>query len=762
MHPLTEKRLLNALFTLFIQTQIPVAICAFIDGLDEFDGRYDEILKKIDSISNQNYVKICLSSRPLMVFERALATMPSLRLQELTFHSILAYVKVQLSKLIEERLSCGKYDTHRTQQLLHEIVHRSEGVFLWTVIAVRDVREGLQDIADLNELESMVKGLPPGIEDLYMQMLNLVKPVYRREAVRFLQIVLYESVNRGISCYLDLYRLYFMDIQRVSEDLPLSCDPIETKALIKACSDLKTRLLTRTVGLVDVAPITVYQMFPGLSDDSWYPGEVYDQTFSEKKYGQILLAKVGVHHRTVKEFLVNNGAAKLFMNATGSRQEHSRLAIARGTLAYLVHLSQNNIGSFEILHEGLNLALHQITIVEKLVGAAQSKLMRSLHDYPFMQNGFDAPDKYSDPYKWYRPYMIGGKYGPPLDLVGMAARHGMLQYICETLSFPAVESRRSHTRLSDFQQFYSTEKPANADWLWIIPTACELPYSDYRQWLSERLKCKNDVREAIQTQTIVDRSTIAETYLLNCCEASVSDPNLADSLALIRILLQKGADPMVRIGPNETSSGKKKTTRCFWMEWLVFLRWFTRYDIAAGNEIHNHGSGLPVTDTRVIMDDIFNTTKLLLVQGADINSQIEFILESRWGCSLKRYDLGDDELDFEVSSSAFFWLKECFYNYPEFRAFAAIIKPPVRNPWRKIVSIFQNTEDPARYGKSDDRARAYPNDEESEMLWPLIEKWEETGQSKDLDRLRSTMKQVFKAHRPDIRLEENILPVLQL
>ncbi len=184
---------MSALFALFTETQYAVAICIFIDGLDEFDGPYDLVLEKLGSISRHSHIKICLSSRPLLVFERAFADHPSLKLQELTFRSILAYAKKELSNLIEERFCHDSSDKERARRLEHEIVRRSEGVFLWVVTAIRDVCEGLEDAADLDELESMIRDLPLRIESLYMQMLERIKPAYRREAIRFLQIVMIDS-----------------------------------------------------------------------------------------------------------------------------------------------------------------------------------------------------------------------------------------------------------------------------------------------------------------------------------------------------------------------------------------------------------------------------------------------------------------------------------------------------------------------------------------------------------------------------------------
>ncbi|KAL8702190.1 MAG: hypothetical protein Q9201_004529 [Fulgogasparrea decipioides] len=738
LHTWNEKRLLSSLFTLLTQTQVPVAICVFIDGLDEFDGRYNSVVETIKSITNQNHVKICLSSRPLLDFEKVFAGMPSLRLQDLTYGSILAYANAQLFDLIEGRISYGEHDRERARSLRHKIVRRAEGVFLWAVIAIRDLRDGLQDIVNLHELALAIDGLPAGVENLYMQMLNRIKPAYRREAVRLLQIVLFQS-ERGGS--LDLYRLYFIDIQRVAGDQPLGYKRVDTIALVEACQALKTRVLSHTLGLLDVTPARADK-----------------HRYLRRDHDEILLTEVQFHHRTVKEFLLHNTAAKSFVAATGSMEEHLRLCIARGVLAHLIHLSQDNDGEYDYYYSIAG-AFEQVAIVERLVGAAQSNLMRSLHDYPFAQEGLVIVDGHM-PYgfRCYPSYII---YGPcnRFDLIGMAADSGMLRYVCEVLDLPTVESQSSRTSLLGFQQSRSIDKAAVANLAWVTPLERGPHPSGYRPWLSQCLKWY--VQEADQTEAGVDCNTLAETYLLACCVPRASDPNLADTLTLLRILLQAGANPMVKVVAAEKVSDPEEDLRdqeFFWANWLTFLYMLSR-DHLAQDSSRESGSGptcFQFVDRRVTLDEIFDMTKTLLAQGANINFDMDSLsFTSRRGSSLKRYDLQHNELDLEVSSTEMFWLEECFNGYPEFCEFAAAVKPPVKRPRRKIVSIIYDTRNPKRYGKPDNRARAYPDSEESEMLWPFIEKWEETGHHSDLDLLRSAMRRVWRAHNPDIRLKED-------
>lgn len=68
-------------------------ICLFIDGLDEFSSSHDNLIHLIKGlIGGRSYVKICVASRPWTVFQDAFDCHPNLRLEDLIFDDIKAYV----------------------------------------------------------------------------------------------------------------------------------------------------------------------------------------------------------------------------------------------------------------------------------------------------------------------------------------------------------------------------------------------------------------------------------------------------------------------------------------------------------------------------------------------------------------------------------------------------------------------------------------------------------------------------------------------
>ena len=149
---------------------------------------------------------------------------------------------------------------------------------------------------------------------------------------------------------------------------------------------------------------------------------------------------------------------------------------------------------------------------------------------------------------------------------------------------------------------------------------------------------------------------------------------------------------------------------------------------------NNHSSYRDDKNLR-ILNDTWEITKALTVNGANINLQIKVELSD----APLPFELRRDSLNISCRYSAMFVLQSVFHRFPEFQEFAAAVEPTVMRPLRKIDYI----HDGHRRGQT----RAYPSEEESEMLWPLAEKWEQTFDRDDFDELHLAMTWVWEAHR---------------
>jgi hypothetical protein len=65
-------------------------LCLFIDSLDEYSNDHDNIAEYFLDFADEPGIKMCLSSRLLVVFEDAFANFPGLKFQNLT-HSDISY-----------------------------------------------------------------------------------------------------------------------------------------------------------------------------------------------------------------------------------------------------------------------------------------------------------------------------------------------------------------------------------------------------------------------------------------------------------------------------------------------------------------------------------------------------------------------------------------------------------------------------------------------------------------------------------------------
>lgn len=716
----------------------------FIDGLDEFEGREDTVIKHMTDLADQEHVKVCLSSRPSPIFEEAFNGRPSLRLQDLTFHTIRGYAKKQLSPQIQKRASLNQKDGDLAEGLFTKIVERADGVFLWAIIAIRDVSDGLRGFADLNELTQAIEHLPSELESLYIRMLHRIRSPFKRDAAYFLKVALYQDNNRR-SC-MDLCRLYFSRSNREWKDAPFAYEEIATNELVEKCYILETGLRSHTVGLLELTrlnpPLHHPLPYRGSHSQFWLYGKRED-------HDPILSTKIDFLHRTTRDFLLENDEAKSFLAQNGSSEAHVRLSIARGTLAQVAHFSQ---GEAKVVDERwphpilfpYHGALSQISKAERLFGAAQARLMRSL-DYESCARGYFVADDYSVRLGSTEAYMVEDP-ATLIDVVGMAAAVGMTFYVCEQLDL-TIQSRCGSFSLPDLNR-YSGNRATAATLSWssgnqirdIVTGSATRSPSKYRQGLGQCLQWKTDDQSSSPTDPPSKKHLLAESYILSCCTPACLD--------LVRVLLTAGANPMVRVEPKPVGKHTHIVGH-FWTSWLAYLRRLHIEHLEPTGKSPGFLLDYKGKNMHVTVNDIFDVTKGLLARGADINYQ----MEKGSYVYLKRRCSRAQELGVSMTASAMFILEECFNTEPEFREFAIEMEPLIERPIREIDFVRLPEylyERPKNY-------KVYapcPCAKECDMLWPLIEKWDDSGSRDDLDALKAAAVEIWRAHNPGVKLRK--------
>ncbi|OIW34275.1 hypothetical protein CONLIGDRAFT_709669 [Coniochaeta ligniaria NRRL 30616] len=251
---------LKAAFQLLAtQAVVPLRICLFIDGIDEYDGDHVELVEYLRSVGSDS-LKLVLSSRPTPACSAAFRFCPFLRLQDLTEDDIRTYVDGQLAD-DSNWVKIAENTTNESRKLVdrlpNEIVERCSGVFLWVVLVVRRLQSGLRDGASIEDLLASLDQLPTELEDLYRRMLQGLSPFHQRQASMALQIM-YQSAklpsgNTSLARRMHLLKLSFaLDHPDSSIDAEITELPSEEHFRRRGLVvDIVTN---RCCGLLEVSP----------------------------------------------------------------------------------------------------------------------------------------------------------------------------------------------------------------------------------------------------------------------------------------------------------------------------------------------------------------------------------------------------------------------------------------------------------------------------------------------------------------------------
>jgi NACHT domain len=282
---LSLKKSMQAFTVLLKQTSVPIKLCLFIDGLDEYEGNHSNIVDLLTDLTSSSHVKVCASSRPLLVFEDGFSAFPRLRLQDLTFKDINNYTNDNLrtNKRFQQLLL---KEPVIAPALVEEIVAKADGVFLWVRLVVESLLQGLGNRDEISDLQRRLRFLPVDLEALYKQMLTArIDPVYLHRASMIFQIVRearaagevkdalkksevqgettawsaqnasevgVEESSRLGSKPLTILALAFADLQNYGRALVAPVKPLSDMELISICQVMEDGLKSWCAGLLEI------------------------------------------------------------------------------------------------------------------------------------------------------------------------------------------------------------------------------------------------------------------------------------------------------------------------------------------------------------------------------------------------------------------------------------------------------------------------------------------------------------------------------
>ncbi|MCJ1242802.1 hypothetical protein MMC14_010811 [Varicellaria rhodocarpa] len=233
-------------------------ITFFIDGLDEFDGKHEEIIDLFRSIATMSLnIKVCLSSRPWPVFVEAFHFVPSLKLQDLTFNDMLQYVHDKFHSDPRTRRIVRR-EPESGSTFMTEIVRRADGVFLWITLAVRSLLKDLQNGDKISNLEQRLRILPTDLDALFRHTLFDTQPrQYVKEASRMFQLIRAREVicdfTRNYSAAsISIWELALADEETLDVVIDSPVHQASDEEISTRCRKILDRVSGRCAGLLGV------------------------------------------------------------------------------------------------------------------------------------------------------------------------------------------------------------------------------------------------------------------------------------------------------------------------------------------------------------------------------------------------------------------------------------------------------------------------------------------------------------------------------
>ncbi|OHE91866.1 hypothetical protein CORC01_12819 [Colletotrichum orchidophilum] len=185
---MTEPELEALLPLVVLEAQRERNICLFIDGLDEFSGESQKLIDLIEAILRYPKIKICVSSRPWVVFEDAFQHKPSLKLEDLTYKDIRSFIAKNFRENAGFRRLAIREPGYASQ-LEDNVATKAAGVFLWVSLVVKSLLSGMGNDDRASDMQRRLDQLPQELENLYSAMLESLDPFYFEHAAQYFRLL---------------------------------------------------------------------------------------------------------------------------------------------------------------------------------------------------------------------------------------------------------------------------------------------------------------------------------------------------------------------------------------------------------------------------------------------------------------------------------------------------------------------------------------------------------------------------------------------
>ena len=215
-----------------------------IDGLDEFSGDKSELIDLVGTLSSHQNVKICVSSRPWVVFEDAYNQKPSLVMENITSPDIKLYITSKFDAspaFVEMKEVYLDY----CDKLVENLIKKASGVFLWVVLTVRSLLESFSNGDRPEDIHDRLALVPPDLEGLFRKILDSIEPRYFKHASQLFQVFAAAKKPPTILC------MAFTD-QSIEQAMAAKVKPLTGSEIRYMARTMKRRINSRCKGLLEV------------------------------------------------------------------------------------------------------------------------------------------------------------------------------------------------------------------------------------------------------------------------------------------------------------------------------------------------------------------------------------------------------------------------------------------------------------------------------------------------------------------------------
>jgi hypothetical protein len=421
----TLAKLSKAFERLFQVAGDDMRFCLFIDGLDEYDGDYQDIIDLFKKISKFANVKTCLSSRPLYDFSRAFSSLPGVRLQDLTFNDIKQFVDDELGASVQMQ-DLQRREPEEAPKLVLEIVDKANGVFLWVRLVVMSLLRGLRNSDRISDLQARLRILPRSLEDMFSHILGRLEPVYLAQSSRIFQMFVAAQ---------------FLDYDLPSVQLSLAEEP-DGSTLLQSENIKFTH--SELVSRCEMVEVWLQTRCGCLIETTYTP--VTRGSFSHPRTGPKLVWL----HRTVRDFLVLPEIWSRILSATTGTGFNPHAALLQSNVLYSKGVLYPGSATKPMkLSKWREMSIEEIrdTALEALGFACNAELETGKVSVPVLDEWAKVCDHLVKDllpahYNW--AYFLFGFPDEELDpLLGIAIKIGLYSYVSEKIkTHPGLVSGR--------------------------------------------------------------------------------------------------------------------------------------------------------------------------------------------------------------------------------------------------------------------------------------------------------------------------------